>query len=399
MACPAPVPGTRSAVGGRMRRVGIIGTGYIARGLARVLAGRSDLGVSHMLTRGDPAARRDLPSPLVTRSLDELLDHADVVVECSGDAIHATGCIDSALRAGLPVVTMDAEFHVTSGSHFVGRGELTEAEGDQPGSLAALREHALEMGFRPLIYGNFKGFLDPTPSRAAMEHWSAKLGISLEAVTSFTDGTKVQIEQVLVANGLGAELAEPGRLGVRAESLAEATASLAEHAARLGRPLSEFVFLPDSPAGVFLVGDHEEQAALRYLKQGPGPYTLVRDHHLIHLEIPRTIRRLLDGGGVLLAHSARPRYGVAAVAKRALRTGEVIARGVGGFDVRGSAVRLAEAPAHVPIGLLRDAVLLRPVDPGETLRVEHVELPDSLAVRLWRERLAASLSATSSPAS
>jgi predicted dinucleotide-utilizing enzyme len=122
------------------RRVGIIGTGFIAMGLCLLMRSSADLVVSRMLTRRpvDTIARhRELP---LTRSLNDLLDHSDVVVECSGDIVHASNVVDAAFRAGLPVVTMSAEFHVSVGSYFCSRGVLTEAEGDQPGSLAACRE-------------------------------------------------------------------------------------------------------------------------------------------------------------------------------------------------------------------------------------------------------------------
>ena len=98
---------------------------------------------------------------------------------------------------------MNSEFHVTVGSYFVDKGLVTEAEGDQPGVLAQLHEEAISMGFKPLVYGNIKGFLNENPTADDMEYWGNKSGISLDMVTSFTDGTKVQIEQTLVANGLG----------------------------------------------------------------------------------------------------------------------------------------------------------------------------------------------------
>ena len=44
------------------------------------------------------------------------------------------------VRAGRPVVTMDSELQVTTGSYFVGQGYITEADGDQPGCLARLHE-------------------------------------------------------------------------------------------------------------------------------------------------------------------------------------------------------------------------------------------------------------------
>src|SRR5262249_28036455 len=115
-----------------MTRIGIIGTGFIAQGLAQLLETRRDLRLSRLLTRGDRSTRRFAHSGRLTRSIDELIEHSDVVVECSGDVLHAATAIDAVLAASRPVITMDAEFHVTAGSHFVGRGLLTEAEGDQP---------------------------------------------------------------------------------------------------------------------------------------------------------------------------------------------------------------------------------------------------------------------------
>ncbi len=59
------------------------------------------------------------------------------------------------------------------------------------------------MGFKPVVYENIKGFLNTSPSKEDMEFWSKRNGTTLGMTTSFTDGTKVQIEQALVANGLG----------------------------------------------------------------------------------------------------------------------------------------------------------------------------------------------------
>ena len=118
------------------------------------------------------------------------------------------------LDAGRPVVTLNAEFHATIGSHFVGRGLLSEAEGDQPGCLAALGEDAVATGFTPLVYGNMKAFLNRNPSPEEMRYWAERQDYSIEMVTSFTDGTKVQIEQCLVANGLGAGIAKEDLIGL-----------------------------------------------------------------------------------------------------------------------------------------------------------------------------------------
>ncbi|MCB0190179.1 MAG: hypothetical protein KDE31_38165, partial [Caldilineaceae bacterium] len=296
------------------------------------------------------------------------------------------------MAAGLPVVTMAAELQVTTGSYFVDQGLITEAEGDQPGCLAALHEEAVAMGFAPLVYGNIKGFLNNNPTPEEMAYWSRKQGISLSQVTAATDGTKVQFEQTLVANGLGATIVQPGLSYTTAETLPQAADQLAALAEALGQPISDCVLSPQSPVvkfphGVFITAIHDacHHDALRYYKLGDGPYyTLLRPYYLPHLEIVKTIRRVLQGGGALLTNSAMPRISVAAIAKRDLPPGEVIPYGAGSFAVRGSAVRLADYPDHLPIGLLQHAVIRHAVAAEQMLTFADVDVPDSLALHIWQ---------------
>ncbi len=369
-------------------RVGIVGSGYIAGGLLLALDETPDFHVTKMLTRRDPRAVTGHPRPeILTNDIDELASACDLVVECSGDVIHATAVIDALMAYGLPIVTLDAEFHVTTGSYFVGRGVLSEAEGDQPGSLAALMENAAGMGFRPIVFGNVKAYLNHTPTPEDMHYWAGRNGISLDQVTAFTDGTKVQIEQVLVANGLGAEIAVEGMLGPKTETMNEGALALGQYARDHNRVISDYIVSRDWSGAVFLVAEHHNHQApyLRYYKMGEGPnYIIPQPYHLCHLEVPKTMRRILSGGPALLDNSPAPRYSVAAVAKVDLRPGERIPRGMGSFTVRGSAVAIAERPDHLPIGLLFDGVVRRPVAAGQTLTFDDVELPESLAVHAWR---------------
>jgi predicted homoserine dehydrogenase-like protein len=369
-------------------RIGIVGTGFIAAGLMAVLAGAPDLRPSRVLTRRHPTGLSGMLAEHHTRSLAELLDTSDLIVECSGDVAHAAEVIEAALRAGLPVVTMGTEFHVTVGSWFHGKGMLTEAEGDQPGCLAALCEEVSSMGFRPLVFGNIKGFLNHQPSTEEMRYWSNRQGISLAQVTSFTDGTKLQMEQAFIANGLGADLSRRGLLGPAGMDLRAGGDWLAAHAAELGRPIADYLLNPALPAGVFITAEHPDAAreTLAYLKLGDGPYyTLLRPYHLCHLEVPRTIRRVLAGGPPLLDNGPSPEHGVCAVAKQDLPAGTRIDRAIGGEWVRGEAVRLAEAGGAAPFGLLGGARLRRRVACGDTVALDDVDLAACRATEIWHE--------------
>jgi predicted homoserine dehydrogenase-like protein len=369
-------------------RIGVVGTGFISRHFALTVPRQPGYRVAAVLTRR--SGRVEYPVDRVTRDLDRFLSSSDVVVECSGDPIHATDVIAAAFERGLPVVTMNAEWHVTVGSAYVSRGLLSEAEGDQPGSQAALKLDAEAIGFEPLVYGNMKGFLNHQPTVQDMEYWAERQGISVPMVTSFTDGTKVQVEQVLVGNGLGASIAAPGLLGPASDDLAAASVILCEAAEDVGRPIVDYVLSRSSSHGVFVAGRHDpdQAAALEYLKQGSGPYYRLIKHSIYaHLEMMKTVRSVVERSEILLDNSVLPELSVAAVAKREVPAGTAVERAIGSFDFRGEAVRISDAPSHCPIGLIQDGVVERSLEPGEIVTTDDVSLPESTAVGNWQEIL------------
>ena len=369
--------------------VGIVGTGFIATHFAISLEKQAGYTTRRVLTRRKLDQISGFPNAVLTNSIDDLVSDVDVIVECSGDPVWATEVVAAAVEADRPVVTMNTEFHITTGSAFVGRGIVTEAEGDQPGCLASLHEDALAMGFNPVAYGNMKGFLNLDPTPEDMEYWAARQGISIPMVTSFTDGTKVQAEQILVANHFGATITKGGMRAASVDSLSEGAEALAAAYERTGRPISDYVVGGALPHGVFLIATHDEKqaAALSYYKLGDGPYyTIIRNNIFVHLEILKTIRRVLESGRVLLDNSSSPELSLAAIAKRDLPSGKRIKNGIGSFDLRGHAIRIEDHPDHIPIGLIQHATIAKPVKTGTLLTAEHVELPDSLAYKMWKER-------------
>ncbi len=378
-------------------RVGVVGTGFISRHFTSELARRAGFRLARVLTRRPVDRCQEYPfREALTDSLAAVIDASDVVFECSGDIAHAGAVIGQVLDAGKPVVTMNSEFHVTLGSAFVDRGLLTEAEGDQPGCQAALAEEARARGFEPLVFGNLKGFLNRTPTPEEMAYWSQRNGISLPMVTSFTDGTKLQMEQALVANGLGAGIAQDELMGLKTADIGAGSKALAQAAAARGQPISDYLLDLSLPHGVFVVGTHDsyQKDCLRYLKLGEGPYyTLLRPNILLHLEAFNTIQRVMETGRPLLNNSRTPSIGVAAVAKRTLEPGERIEQGIGSFELRGICVRLRDQPGHLPVGLANGLHLRRRVPAGQILSFEDVDLEPSTALDLWRSIEARSLAA------
>jgi len=243
------------------------------------------------------------------------------------------------------------------------------------------------MGFRPLVYGNMKAFLNRNPSPEEMRYWAERQDYSIEMVTSFTDGTKVQIEQCLVANGLGAGIAKEDLIGLETRDLKLAAAELGAAADRLGHPISDYILDRGLQHGVFIIARHDPRQAtpLRNFKLGDGPYyVLIKDYCLVHLEVFKTLERLVRERRPPLNNGARPRVSVASLAKRALRPGEVIERGCGSFELRGTCVNIADRPGHVPICLASRMRIRRRIEPGQLLTMDDVELPETEALAAWR---------------
>ena len=368
-------------------KVGIIGTGFIARYFIQELLRRPAYQLAKVLTRRPVDRCPDFPCPdMLVNALDAIIESSDVVFECTGDSFYAATTVGAILDAGIPVVTLNAEFHSTIGSHYVRRGLLSESEGDQPGSLAALYEDAVALGFTPLVCANMKAFLNLTPTPEEMKYWAERQNYSLEMVTSFTDGTKIQIEQCLVANGLGLDIAQEGLTGLPTADLSAAATELGEIAEKLDAPISDFILDRSLPHGVFIIARHDENQVipLRNYKMGGGPYyVLVKQYCLAHLEVFKTIERVVHGSRPLLNNSAEPKISVASVAKRELKPGETISRGYGSFDLRGICVRINERPDHLPICLANDVRISQHLEPGQIVTMDDVELPESEALSAW----------------
>ncbi len=372
-------------------KIGIVGTGFIASGFAHLVKNSTDFQISKILTRRPVESIDWIEPQYLTQSINDLVDSCDIVFECSGDVYHATDTILAATNAGKKVITLNAEFHVTTGSYFTKQGHyVTDADGDQPGCLARLKTEIEGMGFKPKAYVNIKGFINLNPEKKEMQYWSEQQGIREEQVVSFTDGTKLQIEQAFVANGLGATIPPNGMFGSRVETLNDLD-YLIDAADEAGLPISDFVLCKGAPPGELIVAESEEADRLgKYIvgpmktTQGRG-YIMLRPYHLCHLEVLNTMRRALAGEEMLLNNSSNPRLTVASIAKKSIKAGDVIHRGAGGYDVRGEAVKLSEQPDAVPVCLLKDTQIIKDVEPGEILRFEHVDFPNSTALDIYQK--------------
>ena len=106
-----------------------------------------------------------------------------------------------------------------------------------------------------------------------------------------------------------------------------------------------------------------------------------------HLELYKTIVRVVNGGSVLLDNSSSPNISVASIAKKDLKSGTKISKAIGSFDVRGEAIKIDDNLKHIPIGLLNNAVLKRDISKGEVIQFDDIDIDDDLCIDVWHKIL------------
>lgn len=313
---------------------------------------------------------------------------ADVVMEVTGTVAYGTEVAIRAITAKKHLVTMNPELQVTVGTelkkladaHHVG---ITDVIGDQPGSLARLLGQARLLGFKPLIVGNMKRYLDRHATQEKMKPWAEDKGLAVRQTVSFTDGTKQAIEMNLVSNYFGMGILKRGMHGPTVTKVEEALDVFPwENIPQEG--VVDYVIGKTLFPGVFIVVEHtdpNQKKYLRYLGLGEGPrYLLFEPYHLCHLEVAGTIGKLVLFGAETINNSLKPRTTTITMAKRDLTAGTKL-DGIGGDTVYGTIdVQLLEQ--YLPVGLAEGAELIRDVRQDEPITLKDVILPDTAATRL-----------------
>jgi predicted homoserine dehydrogenase-like protein len=411
---------------GRPIRVGMIGAGFMARGianqiinsvpgmrLAAVYARNLDQAASVFSyvddalrpTRVDTQAACD---DAVAAGHPAITDDPMLICRAAGiDAIlDVTGAVElgaqvalDAFSHGKHVVLMNAELDATLGPllqvHARAHGVLLSAcDGDQPAVQINLVRFVNGIGLIPRVLGNIKGLQDPyrTPltQRAFAEQW----GQRPEMVTSFADGSKVSFEQAVVANATGMTVAKRGMLAL--EHRAHVDTLTTRYDLDMLRSLGgivDYVVGAQPAPGVFCLAEHTDPRQRHYLnlyKLGTGPlYSFYTPYHLCHFEAPNTIARVVLFGDSAGAPLGGPLVEVCAVAKRDLKAGERLDN-YGHFMTYGEAVTAAEREErrYLPEGLVEGCELVRDIPRDTVLTYRDVVVPPGrLADRLYAEQL------------
>ena len=360
-----------------MINIGIIGSGFIAKGFFLFSKSKPDIKISAVLTRTDIKTRNDWPNNILSNNIDYVLNNSDIILECSGDTVYATECIDHILKTNVKlIISMNSEFHITVGHHFINKLIIAEAEGDQSGCMFQFNREIVDMGFEPLVFGNYKRYLNYNVSYRQAKYWSEKNGISIDKTIAFTDGSKVEIENVLIANSLNAHFYD--------YSGKDKLQKLIDQSKITGVPLVDFIVDKKAPSGIFIATKHsqEQNNYIKYLKFNTEFQILVRPYHFCHLEIYKTIKQLYKNNNCEYMSNKYNNYMVASITKKKLKAGSIITLGLGSLEVRG--IHYKYSKNMIPITLLNNIIIKKDLPENHIISFEDIELKPNLAINIWR---------------
>jgi predicted homoserine dehydrogenase-like protein len=412
------------AAEGNPVRVGLIGAGFMGRGVAnQIINSVPGMRLAAISNRRPAEARRAFVDAGVSDVYEagsaSALEHAiangracitadarllcqagnlDALIDATGDVEFGAAITLAAIAQGKHLVSMNAELDATVGPILKVHAEranviLTATDGDQPGVQMNLFRFVSSIGLTPLLCGNVKGLQDPYRTPTTQQAFAQKWGQRAEMVTSFADGTKISFEQAVVANGTGMCVARRGMYGYEhAGHVDELTRRYDVDELRALGGIVDYVVGAKPGPGVFVLATHDDPRQRHYLnlyKLGEGPlYSFYTPYHLCHFEVPLSVARAVLFGDAVLQPLGAPRVDVVATAKRDLAAGETI-DGLGGYMSYGQCENAAPARAGrlLPMGLAAGCRLLRAVARDSVLCYGDVELPPGrIADRLRDEQ-------------
>ena len=306
-------------------RVALVGAGYMGRGIALEIAtsipGMRLVAVANRTlseaTRAYTEAGIDRITPVETvAKLEEAIaaghsavtadpllvcqaDNVDAVIDATGEVEVGAHVALKAIAHGKHVILMNAELDATIGpilKVYADRAGviLTYTDGDEPGVAMNLYRFVKTIGYRPVLMGQIKGFLDRYRNPETQREFAAQHKQKPAMVASFADGSKLSLEGTIMANATGFGVGQRGMFGPRCAHVKDVLDHFSPDQFRDGGWV-DYVLGAQPGTGAFVVGynDHPiKREYMSYFKMGDGPlYVFYTPYHLPHLQLPLTVAR------------------------------------------------------------------------------------------------------------
>jgi predicted homoserine dehydrogenase-like protein len=404
-------------------RVGIIGAGYMGRGVVlQILSAIKGMDVAAVYNRTISQAELAFKQAGVDSvvkvetaiALEDAIKNGqyaitddpmllceaegiDAIMEATGEIEFGAHVVMRAIEHGKHVILMNAELDAVVGPILKVHADkagvvISNVDGDQPGVIMNLYRWVNSIGYKPILAGNMKGLQDHYRTPETQKAFADACKQKPRMITSFADGTKISMEMAVVANATGFRVATRGMHGPECKHVTEAK-DLFPLDQMLDGGIVDYILGAEPGPGVFVLGYNDnpiKQQYLSYLKMGDGPvYVFYIPYHFPHLESPLTIARAVLFHDAATAPLAGQVVDVITAAKRDLKEGEEI-DGIGGFMVYGVTENhdVARREDMIPMSLIEGCRLKRDLLRDEILTYEDVDVPGGRLIdKLYKEQI------------
>ncbi|HVL01818.1 MAG TPA: Gfo/Idh/MocA family oxidoreductase [Dongiaceae bacterium] len=320
----------------------------------------------------------------------------DAVIEATGHVEFGTQVCFEALRNGKHVILLSAEIDASVGPILKTYADsaglvYSYTDGDEPGVGMNLYRFLDSMGYRPVLMGQLKGFLDRYRTPETQIGFAQKYGQNPTVLASFADGSKLALEAAIMGNATGFVPKVRGMQGYPCAHVNDMLNSFtADDFAKEG--LVEYALGAAPHTGAFVIchNDHPAKRHLMgYLKMGEGPlYMFYTPYHLPPWQIAHSVGRAVLFNDPTITPRGAPVCDSITYAKRDLKAGERL-DGMGGFTGYGLVERyeVCRRENYLPMAISLDCVLKRDIAKDQPITYADVQLPpDRLCDRLRLEQ-------------
>jgi predicted homoserine dehydrogenase-like protein len=372
------------------RTVGKAEAAYLAADVSEAIAVTSAAELDNVIARGKCAVTDD---PRVLWESNAV----DCVIEATGHVEYGTRVCFETVKAGKHAVLIGAEVDASVGPILKSYAQragvvFTYTDGDEPGVGMNLYRLVESMGYRPVLMGQLKGFLDRYRNPDTQRELARKLGQNPAVLSCFADGSKLALEAAIMGNATGFVPQMRGMKGYAVPHVNDMLKAFVE-GDFANEGLVEYALGAAPHTGAFVIchNDHAEKRKLMaYLKMGEGPlYMFYQPFHLPPWQIQHAVARAVLFNDATIAPRGAPVCDTVSYAKRDLKAGEKL-DGMGGFCCYGLVERYAVCANEraLPIAVSLDCELIRDVAKDQPISYEDVRLPSGRLVDKLREEQA-----------
>ena len=391
-------------------RVALVGGGYVARCIAlqflTPLRGMRLVAISNRTVEKAEAALVEAGASTVVRvetvtALDEAVSRGHLAVTADADVVCQAGSVDvvieatghvefgtrvcfEAIRNGKHTILMGAEVDASVGpilKTYADRAGVvfSYTDGDEPGVAMNLYRFLDGIGYRPVLMGQLKGFLDRYRNSDTQRELAERLGQNPAVLACFADGSKLALEAAIMGNATGFVPRVRGMQGYPCDHVNDMLDRFSPEDFE-DEGYVDYSLGAAPHTGAFVICHNDvppKRELMAYLKMGNGPlYMFYQPYHLPPWQVADSVARAALFHDATIAPRGGPACDTVSCAKRDLKAGEIL-DGMGGFTCYGLVDRyeVCRRENTLPIAVSLDCRLKRDIAKDQPITYDDVDLP------------------------